>query len=73
VSSRKSRRRASRLGRSLKTPLILATFFVPAIAGAQVTPPAAPQMASTAPRPISLDEAVRLAELQSEEIRIARA
>jgi outer membrane protein len=45
------------------------------IAGAQVIPPSPPtvSISGTAPRAIALDEAVRIAESQSEAIRIARA
>lgn len=65
--------RARGLGRLLRLSFA-AGAFVPAVARAQV-PPSAPsvQMSANAPRAISLDEAVRMAESQSEEIRIARA
>jgi len=48
---------------------------MPAIAGAQAVPASPPTVpiTATAPRTITLDEAVRIAELQSEAVRIARA
>ena len=74
MSSRKPCSRASGLGGFLKTSLTAAALLVPALTAAQITQPAAAvQTLATTPRAISLDEAVRLAEAQSEEIRIARA
>jgi outer membrane protein len=74
VSPRKSYGRAQGLGGFLKTSLTAALVLVPALAGSQV-PTSAPavRMEGSAPRAITLDEAVRIAEAQSEQIRIARA
>jgi outer membrane protein len=74
VSFTKSYGRARRLGGLLRTLSAVAGMLTPVFAGAQVpTPPPTVRMTGTAPRAISLDEAVRLAESQSEQIRIARA
>jgi len=53
----------------------LLAALTPAIATAQIIPPSPPTVpiTGTAPRAIALDEAVRIAESQSEAIRIARA
>lgn len=50
-------------------------LLIPAIGRAQVAPPTLPTVRTTAgpPRTLALDEAVRIAESQSEAIRIARA
>jgi outer membrane protein len=50
-------------------------MLVPVMARAQVVPPSPPTVpiSATAPRAITLDEAVRIAESQSEAIKIARA
>jgi len=49
--------------------------LAPAFAAAQVVPPSPPtvSISGSAPRALTLDEAVRIAEAQSEAIRIARA
>lgn len=74
MPSRKSDGRARRLGGLLKSSFAVAAILAPAVAAAQVpTPPPTVRMTGSAPRAISLDEAVRLAESQSEQIRIARA
>jgi outer membrane protein TolC len=53
---------------------IAGVTLAPVLSSAQVPSPApSVRMTANAPRAISLDEAVRLAESQSEEIRIARA
>jgi outer membrane protein len=58
----------------LRTSFAVAVIAAPAMTAAQVpTPPPTVRMTGTAARAISLDEAVRLAESQSEQIRIARA
>ncbi|HEV7387878.1 MAG TPA: TolC family protein [Gemmatimonadaceae bacterium] len=65
--------RIAGFGRLIQTPLLLLAVLAPAIAGAQVvTSPTVP-IAGTAPRPLTLPEAIRIAEVQSENIRIARA
>lgn len=72
MSLRKLPGRARVLGGYLKTSLVAAAILVPAAAAAQV--PSLPTVTTTGtPRAISLDEAVRVAESQSEQIRIARA
>jgi outer membrane protein len=72
VSFRKYSGRARVLGAYLKTSLVVAAVLLPAAARAQV--PSLPTVTTTGtPRAISLDEAVRVAESQSEQIRIARA
>jgi len=73
VSYRKAQRRAARLGRFLSTSLVVALLLMPAIARAQVTPTLPTVRTTGTPRTISLDEAVQLAESQSEVVRIARA
>jgi outer membrane protein len=73
VSSTKLQGRALRLGRFLKLYVAVVAMLVPAVLYAQV-PPTLPTVRTTGtPRAISLDEAVRVAEAQSEVIRIARA
>jgi outer membrane protein len=72
VSSTKIAGRARLLGGYLKTSIVAAAILMPAAAAAQV--PSLPTVTTTGtPRAISLDEAVRVAEAQSEQIRIARA
>jgi outer membrane protein len=72
VPSRKSPSRSRGPGRYLKTSLVVAAIVIPTVAPAQV--PSLPTVRTTGtPQAISLDEAVRLAESQSEQIRIARA
>jgi outer membrane protein len=72
VSTRKPHRRPRGLGGFLKASLTVAAILLPAVAGAQV--PSLPTVRTTGTaRAISLDEAVRLAESQSEQVRIARA
>jgi outer membrane protein len=73
VSSTKAQLRALRLGRLLKTSLAAAGLLLPAIARAQVTPSLPTVHTTGTRRTLSLDEAVRIAESQSEAIRIARA
>ena len=73
MSYRKTERRAARLGRFLSTSLVAALLLMPAIARAQVTPTLPTVRTTGTPRTISLDEAVQLAESQSEVVRIARA
>jgi outer membrane protein len=73
VSSTKAQLRALRLGRLLKTSLTAAGLLLPAIAQAQVTPSLPTVHTTGTRRTLSLDEAVRIAESQSEAIRIARA
>ena len=72
MSFRKYPGRPRGLGAYLKTSLVVAAILLPTVAGAQV--PSLPTVTTTGtPRAISLDEAVRVAESQSEQIRIARA
>jgi outer membrane protein len=72
VSFRTYPGRAHALGAYVKTALVAAAILLPAAARAQV--PSLPTVTTTGtPRAISLDEAVRVAESQSEQIRIARA
>jgi outer membrane protein len=66
-----NRCRAGRLGKILRVSLVLTATLSPAIARAQVQ--TLPPVRTTGHRTLSLDEAVRLAESQSEVIRIARA
>jgi outer membrane protein len=73
VSHRKAQLRAVRLGRFLSTSLVAALMSMPAIARAQVTPTLPTVRTTGERRAISLDEAVQIAESQSEAIRIARA
>ena len=73
MSSTKAQLRALRLGRLLKTSLAAAGLLLPAIARAQVTPSLPTVHTTGTRRTLSLDEAVRIAESQSEAIRIARA
>ena len=65
--------RAIRLGSFLNASLIAGIFLMPAIAAAQGTPTLPTVQTLGTRRAISLDEAVRIAETQSEAIRIARA
>ncbi|HEY1951420.1 MAG TPA: TolC family protein [Gemmatimonadaceae bacterium] len=72
MSHRKSSGRARRLGGYFKTLIAVAALLAPGVTTAQVT--SLPTVRTTGtPRAISLDEAVRVAESQSEQIRIARA
>jgi len=73
--------RISGYGRLIQTP-VARLVFLAALAGlaptfltAQVVPPSAPTLSisGSVPRALTLDEAVRIAEAQSEAIRIARA
>ncbi|MFL5545311.1 MAG: TolC family protein [Gemmatimonadaceae bacterium] len=75
MSPRKSQSRARRPGRFLKTLLVAASLLAPVVADAQGIPPTTlPTVRTTGtPRRLPLDEAVRIAESQSEAIRIARA
>ena len=73
MSHRKAQLRAVRLGRFLSTSLVAALMSIPAIARAQVTPTLPTVRTTGERRAISLDEAVQIAESQSEAIRIARA
>lgn len=74
MSPIKLHRRARGLGRLLRLSAIAGVTLAPVLSSAQVPSPApSVRMTANAPRAISLDEAVRLAESQSEEIRIARA
>jgi outer membrane protein len=74
VSSTKLSYRIRGFGRRIRTPLALIAVLLPAMAGGQAVPskPTVP-ISGTAPRAISLADAVHIAELQSEAIRIARA
>lgn len=74
MSSRKSSGRSS-YGRLIRTPLVALAVLAPAFAAGQVVPPSPPtvSISGSAPRALTLDEAVRIAEAQSEAIRIARA
>ena len=62
-------------GHLIQSLLVPVVALAPAIAGAQAVPTSPPTVpiTATAPRTITLDEAVRIAELQSEAVRIARA
>jgi outer membrane protein TolC len=73
VPSIKTQLRAVRLGSILNASLIAGIFLLPAIAAAQGTPTLPTVQTVGTRRAISLDEAVRIAESQSEAIRIARA
>ena len=64
-------RRARRAGIVIRTLLTLATLALPGIAHAQV--PVLPTQTTLGQRSLALDEAVRIAESNSETIRIARA
>ncbi|HKR08363.1 MAG TPA: TolC family protein [Gemmatimonadaceae bacterium] len=66
-----NRRRAGRLGKILRVSFVLTAMLSPALLRAQVQQ--LPPVRTTGHRTLSLDEAVRLAESQSEVIRIARA
>ena len=71
MSPNKAQRRAPRLGRILS--LVVVSLLTPAIASAQGTPTLPTVHTTGTPRTLSLDEAVRIAESQSEAVRIARA
>jgi outer membrane protein len=78
VSSRKPPLRTPGRGRFQKlslgvTTLAVASLLLPAIAGAQATPTLPTVHTTGSRRTLSLDEAVRIAEAQSEAVRIARA
>jgi outer membrane protein len=78
VSSRKPLLRTPGRGRFQKlslgvTALAVASLLLPAIAGAQATPTLPTVHTTGSRRTLSLDEAVRIAEAQSEAVRIARA
>jgi outer membrane protein len=75
VPFRKLPGRISGSGRLCQLLLVLLAVLGPAAARAQVIPQSPPvvPITGTAPRAIALDEAVRIAEMQSEAIRIARA
>ena len=73
MSSRKSQLRALTLGRILKVSLAAAALLAPAITLAQATPSLPTVNTTGTRRTLSLDEAVRIAESQSEAVRIARA
>jgi len=78
VSSRKHLLRAPRLGRFQKLflrviALAVASSWSPAIGHAQATPTLPTVHTTGTRRTLSLDEAVRIAEAQSEAVRIARA
>jgi outer membrane protein TolC len=72
VLSRKSQRRAIIVGKVLRTVLTLSTTIAPLTLRAQVIGTSG-QTTVAQPRALTLDEAVRTAESQSEAIRIARA
>ena len=71
--SNKVQHRALRPGRILMTLLAMAALLVPAVAPAQVTPTLPTVRTTGTRRTLSLEEAVRIAESQSEAVRIARA
>lgn len=71
MSPNKAQRRAPGLGRILS--LVVVSLLTPAIASAQGTPTLPTVHTTGTPRTLSLDEAVRIAESQSEAVRIARA
>jgi outer membrane protein len=73
VSPNKAQLRAHWLGRFVKLSLGIAILLVPAIAHAQATPTLPTVRTTGTRRTLSLDEAVRIAEAQSEAVRIARA
>jgi outer membrane protein len=73
VPSKKAHLRPVRLGGFLRTSVVVAALLVPSIAPAQGTPTLPTVKTIGTRRAISLDEAVRIAESQSEVIRIARA
>lgn len=75
MSSSKPSGRINGFGRLIKPPLVLLAALAPSIALGQVTPQNPPTVviSGTVPRALALDEAVRIAESQSEAIRIARA
>src|SRR5947207_5056656 len=73
VSLRKFPGRIGGFGRQTKASLVLIAALAPALLGAQVVPTPTVPITATAPRALTLNEAVRIAESQSEVIRIARA
>src|SRR5437762_6043982 len=73
VSLKISVSRIARFGRQTKASLVLMAALAPALLGAQVVPTPTVPITATAPRALTLDEAVRIAESQSEVIKIARA
>ena len=73
VPFRKSTGRVTGFGRLAKTSLILMAALAPPLLGAQVIPAPTVPITGMVPRALALDEAVRIAEAQSEAIRIARA
>jgi outer membrane protein len=74
VSFKKNQSRASRPGGILRILYVIAGAITPAVTLGQVVPSRpSVTMTATAPRTLALDEAVRIAESQSEAIRIARA
>src|SRR5438477_12565554 len=73
VSLRKFPGRIGGFGRQTKASLVLMAALAPALLGAQVVPTPTVPITATAPRALTLDEAVRIAESQSEMIKIARA
>src|SRR2546423_14601720 len=73
VPFRKLTSRLAGFGRLTRTSLIMTAALAPALLGAQVAPSPTVPITSTVPRALALDEAVRIAEAQSEAIRIARA
>src|SRR5438477_3180885 len=73
VSLRKFPGRIGGFGRQTKASLVLMAALAPALLGAQVVPTPTVPITATAPRALTLNEAVRIAESQSEVIKIARA
>src|SRR2546423_2345564 len=73
VPFRKFTGRVTGCGRLTRTSLLLMAALAPALLGAQVVPSPTVPITGTVPRALALDEAVRIAEAQSEAIRIARA
>src|SRR5205814_10115715 len=73
VSLRKFPGRIGGFGRQTKASLVLMAALAPALLGAQVVPAPTVPITATAPRALTLNEAVRIAEPQSAGIKIARA
>src|SRR2546423_5611774 len=73
VPFRKFTGRVTGCGRLTRTSLLLMAALAPALLGDQVVPSPTVPITGTVPRALALDEAVRIAEAQSEAIRIARA
>src|SRR5881227_2826210 len=73
VSFRKFTGRIAGFGRLTQTSLFFMAALSPILLRAQVVPSPTVPITSTVPRALALDEAVRIAEAQSEAIRIARA